>query len=373
VRASALLATAVMALAACGGRGPTQPAAPSPLPSASPTPASVHPVSGVVFYDENGNGSIDGGEDVRLPHVVVTMGGRSAESDADGSFTIADVPAGTRPVEVRADSLPSYFRAGRLPTAGVPLPEGAKVPVPTVLPIAGNRPNVYLAFGDSITSGDGSRGLRGYRASLQSQLRDYWGRAEIIDDGVESTRSDDGAARIGGSLAAESPGWVLIEYGTNDWNLSACRHVYSCFTITNLQSMIRQAKAAGTMPVVGTIIPANPAYVSRLPAERNAWIDETNAVILTVARSEGAVVADLNAAMRHETEDLPTLFSDHVHPNDRGYAVMADEFFRALTSPMGARPASQGAARPADTLAWSVNRQRPRSVRDLRAWPSARR
>jgi acyl-CoA thioesterase-1 len=215
------------------------------------------------------------------------------------------------------------------------------VPVPVVLPIGANRPNVYLAFGDSITAGDGSRGARGYRTELQSRLRDYWGRADVVNDGVESTRSDDGAARIGGSLAAERPAYALILYGTNDWNLSACRRVITCFTIENTRSMIRQAKAAGTIPVVSTIIPVNPAYVNRLPEARNAFVDETNAVLVPMARAEGAIVADLHAAMLAETPDLPELFSDHVHPNGHGYAVMADAFFRALTQPVGAAPAAQ--------------------------------
>jgi lysophospholipase L1-like esterase len=330
VRGRVLLLALPLALASCGHATPS---APAPVPSPSATPASLHDVSGVVYYDQNGNGALDPGEDVRLPHVVVTLGGRSAESDGAGSFAEAGVPAGTRAVGIRADTLPPFYQAGRLPTVPVPMPEGTQVAVPVVLPIGSNRPNTFLAFGDSITSGDGSRGNRGYRASLQSQLRDYWGEADIIDDGIESTRSNDGAARIGASLAAERPAYVLILYGTNDWNLSACRHVYTCFTIDNLRSMIRQAKAANTMPVVSTVIPANPAYQGA--DGRNAWIDETNAVLAPMARSEGAVVADLHAAMLAESDDLPSLFTDHVHPNDRGYAAMADEFFRAITQPMG--------------------------------------
>ena len=133
---------------------------------------------------------------------------------------------------------------------------------------------------------------------------------------------------------------MLILYGTNDWNLSACHRVITCFTIENARSMIRQAKAAGTIPVLSTIIPVNPAYVNRLPEERNAWVDETNAALVPMARAEGAIVADLNAAMRAESPDLPELFSDHVHPNDRGYSAMADALFRALTRPVGAAPAA---------------------------------
>jgi acyl-CoA thioesterase-1 len=344
VRAALLLAAVVLlvviGLEGCGRASPATVVIPSPRPTAVPTPVSVYPVAGVVFYDENANGTVDPGEDVRLPHVVLTLGGRSAESDAEGAFAASAVPAGTRTVEIRAESLPPQFRAGRVPTIAIPLPDGGRVPVPVVLPIGANRPNVYLAFGDSITAGDGSRGARGYRTTLQSSLRDYWGRADVVNDGVESTRSDDGAARIGGSLAAERPAYALILYGTNDWNLSACHRVITCFTVENTRSMIRQAKAAGTIPVVSTIIPVNPAYVSRLPEERNAWVDETNAALVPMARAEGAIVADLNAAMRAETPDLPELFSDHVHPNDRGYSAMADAFFRALTQPVGAAPAA---------------------------------
>jgi lysophospholipase L1-like esterase len=307
----------------------------------------VHTVSGIVFYDENGNGLADPGEDVRLPHVVVTMGGRAAESDGDGAFVLTDVPDGVRASGVRAETLPPYFRAGQLLTVSVPLPDGAKVGVPIVLPIGGNRPGTYLAFGDSITAGDGSRGARGYRGTLQSRLRGYWGRADIIDDGVEATRSDDGAARITASLAAERPAYVLILYGTNDWNLSACRSGYiaNCFTTANVRSMIHQARAAATLPVVGTVIPVNPAYVDRLAEVRNGWIVETNAAVVAMARQEGAVVADLHAAMLRESGDLPSLFSDHIHPNDRGYAAMAEEFFRAITAPVGTTAASQAQRR----------------------------
>jgi lysophospholipase L1-like esterase len=377
VRAALVLAALALFLAGCGRANPATVVVPSPSPTAVPTPASVHPVSGVVFYDENGNGVIDDGEDVRLPHVVLTLGGRSAESDAEGSFAASAVPAGTRTVEIRPESLPPQFRPGRVPTVAIPLPEGARVPVPVVLPIGANHPNTYLAFGDSITAGDGSRGSRGYRSALQSSLRDYWGRADVLNDGVESTRSDDGAARIGGSLAAERPAYVLILYGTNDWNLSACHRVITCFTIENTRSMIRQAKAAGTIPVVSTIIPVNPAYVNRLADERNFWVDQTNAALVPMARAEGAIVADLNAAMRAETPDLPELFSDHVHPNDRGYSAMADAFFRALTQPVGTPPTAQaiepGAAGPPEAAGSSAYRQRPRWVGLRSSRSSARR
>src|SRR5262249_37191884 len=157
VRARVLLVVLLPGLAGCGHATPAAPV-PAPSPSPSPSPVSLHTVAGAVFYDENGNGTLAPGEDVRLPHVVVTLGGRTAESDGAGSFAASEVPAGTRAVGMKADTLPPFFQPGRLPTVPVPMPEGTEVTVPAVLPIGGNRPNVYLAFGDSVTAGDGSRG-----------------------------------------------------------------------------------------------------------------------------------------------------------------------------------------------------------------------
>ncbi|MGH9885131.1 MAG: hypothetical protein ACREBE_06365, partial [bacterium] len=100
-------------------------------------------VTGIVFYDENGNGTRDDGEHVLMPQVGVTIGSRTALSDGEGRFTIPDAPAGTRTASVVAPSLPSFFQAGRATSLSVPPPSGFVLAVPVTLPIRGNRPNVY--------------------------------------------------------------------------------------------------------------------------------------------------------------------------------------------------------------------------------------
>jgi lysophospholipase L1-like esterase len=289
-------------------------------------------VSGVVFYDENANGLVDESESVRLPRIAVSVGDRDAVTDAQGRFLVDAVPAGVRGTRVGAPTLPPFFGAGTEVSVTVPPPAGFSLAVPLVLPIKSNHANVYMAFGDSLTQGDGSRGRRGYRDSLRRQLRDYWGAAEIVDEGVSATRSSDGAARLGASLAAVRPAYALILYGTNDWNSFVCRHVDECFTLPSLRSMIRECRAAGTVPVVATVPPVNPASRDPLAADRNSWAIETNSLLRPLVRAEGAVLADVHAALMDEAgNNLPALFTDHVHPNDRGYSVIADEFFRAIT------------------------------------------
>jgi lysophospholipase L1-like esterase len=54
-----------------------------------------------------------------------------------------------------------------------------------------------------------------------------------------------------------------------------------------------------------------------------------------MARQEGAALADIHAVFLREG-NLRSLFVDHIHPNDRGYEIMAAEFFRAISQPTAA-------------------------------------
>ena len=92
--------------------------------------------------------------------------------------------------------------------------------LPATLPIGSNRANVYLAFGDSITDGEGSSDGNGYASRLQRKLQAHFGRATIIKDGLAATRSNRGADRLPDSLTVR-PAYTLIHYGTNDWNVGA--------------------------------------------------------------------------------------------------------------------------------------------------------
>jgi lysophospholipase L1-like esterase len=290
------------------------------------------PVVGYVFYDQNGNGIADSDEEVRLPAITVLVGGRSAQSEAHGHVVVNGVPAGSQTASLRQDSLPAFFRPGPASAVQVPQAAGAELPIAATLPIGNNRPNVYMAFGDSISAGDGSSDGTGYRGYLQADLRSYWGEAQVVNEGIAGTRSDRGADRMGGSLSRVRPAYSLILYGTNDWNRTECKDAFPCYTIDALRSMIGQAKAVNSLPIVGTIIPGNPAITSFVPPERNEWVAKMNDLIRPMARQEGAVIADLHAAFLKEPS-LPPLFDDHVHPNDRGYQIIAHEFFRAITQP----------------------------------------
>jgi lysophospholipase L1-like esterase len=341
-----VLAASLIGLGACGD----SPTGPSGGPSGGPS----SDVTAVVFYDENGNGQLDPSEGTRLPDVTAEAGGRSGRSErGSGRVVVSGVPHGSQSLQLRASSLPAYYRAGAPASISLPQDAGREVPLPVTLAIGANIANRYLEFGDSITDGDGSTDGDGYRGRLERRLVAQLNRANVFANGVQGTTTLDGSERIARSLAGFRPAYTLILYGTNDWNQGACNSdISTCFTAREIQFMVRTAKAASSLPIVSTILPANTGFDSRAPADRNIRIEQMNSQIRMVCATEGVPVAETyNAFMREAGSNLRSLYVDHVHPNDRGHDLIAQSFFEAITrasagAAFGDAPALVGFARP---------------------------
>jgi lysophospholipase L1-like esterase len=312
----------------CGGGSPVGPDPP-------PTEPPGTPVGAFVFYDENANGILDPLETIRLPGVVVQVATRTGQTASGGHAIVANVPAGAQVATVKVESLPPYFVPGA--QVAVQVPAAAEVAVPVTLPIGTNRTNVYMAFGDSITFGEGSNDGSGYRSYLEADLRSYWGgSASVRNEGQSATRSNTGAQRIGRSLDRARPAYTLILYGTNDWNDIECRDDrFPCYTIDSLRSMIQDVRSVQSNPILGTIIPVNPQYADKQPTERNDWVKRMNDLIRALAKTERVPVADIYAVYMRQAS-LPPLYTDFLHPNEQGYDLMAQEFLRGITQPLSA-------------------------------------
>lgn len=324
---SRLLAAAALLTAACGGGGSSP---------AAPTPVATHTVVVTAFYDANDNGVLDPGENNRVPGVTLEVGGRTGTTaPGTGQARIDSVPAGTHAVRV-SGALPAYYRpsTATAPQIAVPQPAGAEQAVPFTLPLGTNPPYTYMAFGDSLTAGDGSSDGNGYRNRLREKLIAHFGLSYVINEGVFGTQSDVGARRIGPLLDRNLPAYTLILYGTNDWNNRVCREQGPpCFTIDSLRNMVREAKSIHSLPVLSTLPPANEGINERVPPERNAWIRDVNERIKALGREEQVAVADPYALFAQRTP-LSSLFVDHVHPTDEGYEMIAQAFFDAISRPL---------------------------------------
>ena len=144
-----------------------------------------------------------------------------------------------------------------------------------------------------------------------------------------SSDSRAGARRLPTLLTSFRPGFLLILYGTNDWDDPACRDD-SC-TVDNLQSMIRAAKARGTLVFLGTLPPTNVGHDARASVARNEWVARVNLEVAALSRDEGVVLVDIHKAFISSAPGLPSLFVDSLHPSDAGYTLMSKTWFDAMT------------------------------------------
>ena len=86
-------------------------------------------------------------------------------------------------------------------------------------------------------------------------------------------------------------------------------------------------------PILGTIPPVNPAYADRDPEARNAWVRDMNVRIKAMAAPLQVPIADIYDAYTKASVPLTALYSDFLHPNEQGYALMAQTWFQAITRP----------------------------------------
>jgi len=319
----------VLAVAGCGGgSSPTAPGpTPSPTPTPTPTPVPGETVTAVVFYDVNDNGELDELEFARIPDVEVTIGGRSGRSAVgNGRAQITGVPAGSQSLTVRLETLPPFYRTRGPIAVEVPQPEGVEVEVPLTLEIGNNRPNVYMAFGDSLTTGATASPGADYPSVLQTRLVSHFGTAIVSNRGSAGNDSFDAVERARRNLRNIDPAYTLVLYGTNDWNDPACRTDPPCYTVDNLRTVLEDIRDWGSLPFIATLPPVNP---ERNDASRNEWIETMNDAIRALAQEQGAVVVELYAPFI-QAADLPSLYVDHIHFNDEGYEMMANAFFEAI-------------------------------------------
>jgi lysophospholipase L1-like esterase len=282
-----------------------------------------------VFYDENGNGARDPTERVVLPDVTVAGSGWTARTGTDGRVRVDRASSTPEPLRIDPESLPPYYVAE---PAAPPEPGAHDLAIGVTLPIGDNSPNTYLAFGDSITAGEGARAGKGYPSRLEALLRSRLGAARVIEDGVAGITTDRGLRRLKESLVRAHPAYTLILIGTNDWDETADPAEQATTTAEHVRLMVRRARGFGSLPVVLSLIPPNVGFDDRVPPARDAFVKRVNELLSAVSREEKVLFVDLEGAYRAETEP-GRLFKDHLHPNDLGHGLIAAAVFRALTTP----------------------------------------
>ncbi len=217
------------------------------------------------------------------------------------------------------------------------------------------------AFGDSLT-----RGVLGeandrdvvtsnnYPNNLQAALQGLNPGFRVINRGLSGEVTTDGRRRLGGVLAVDRPGFVLIMEGTND----AGRDSDPALIVANLEAMVIQVQNNRTIPVLGTI----PPDFRNDPVAQDI-IRVANTRIRTMASARGVVLAEIFDGMNDRSlfgspeRGLP----DPLHPNERGYLRMAGIWFTAMQQAIpAAAPTPPPPTVPAPTSTESGQRPKAR-------------
>lgn len=206
-------------------------------------------------------------------------------------------------------------------TKAGPKPEG-KPPAPAVVPAAAQRPQVdrtgwpvIVAFGDSLTAGQGVKPERNYPSLLQAELDQQGLRYRVVNAGVSGDTTAGGLARIEAVLA-HTPSIVIVELGAND----GLRGQPTEKMKANLAGVIERLQREKVQVVLaGMQIPPNygPDYTQ---AFRQAYIDLAGQYKLTL------IPFFLDGVAAKPELNQP----DGIHPTAEGYELVLKNVMQVL-------------------------------------------
>jgi len=164
---------------------------------------------------------------------------------------------------------------------------------------------VILAFGDSLTHGNGAGKDESYPAVLQKLSS-----RRVINAGVSGEVSDQGVKRLPGLLRQYHPALLILCHGGND----ILRKLDPAKMAANVRRMISMAKDRG-IPVVLLGVPRPGLFLSSAGVYGDI-ADETGVIYME------DLIPDILADN--------SLKSDTVHPNRDGYRRMAEGIYTKL-------------------------------------------
>jgi len=184
------------------------------------------------------------------------------------------------------------------------------------LPIYAASAPTIVVLGDSLSAAYGIRVEEGWVSLMQKRLTSQGYGYRVVNASVSGETTAGGLARLPRALELHRPAIVILELGGND----GLRGLPIEQVRTNLDSMIRQSRAAGARVLLtGMRVPPNygPAYTEKF-----------HALYTDLARRYRLSLVPF--LMEDVALDKTLLQADGLHPNERGQPVLLDEIWPLL-------------------------------------------
>ncbi|MFH0763300.1 MAG: GDSL-type esterase/lipase family protein [Candidatus Omnitrophota bacterium] len=162
-----------------------------------------------------------------------------------------------------------------------------------------------VCFGDSITFGYGAKPGEDYPTALARLVR-----VPVINAGIDGDTSTEALQRIRSDAIDRDPFLVIIEFGGNDF----LRKTPIETTMDNVRQMVEEVQASGAMVAVVDI-------------SAGLFLKEYRGAYRRLAYETGAIFIPniLNKIVTN-----PSMKSDFLHPNGKGYQMIAQRIFRSI-------------------------------------------
>ena len=185
--------------------------------------------------------------------------------------------------------------------------------------------NQYTCFGDSITFAE----YHGYQPILEPRLVQRYGRATLWNEGIGGETTVEALDRFDETLAAHASRFLLLLEGTNDVIFGSISMDTSAFA---LDEMVRRSLAAGVLPLISTILPRKDWYWD-VPVFQNRIFELNNKIRTLAATRKVPLVDQFNVFYYYPVADggwRGLMLDDGVHPNPKGFGVMAGGWFNGI-------------------------------------------
>ena len=162
-----------------------------------------------------------------------------------------------------------------------------------------------ICFGDSLTFGTGAAENMDYPFQLSRMIS-----KPIINAGVPGDTTAMALARLEEDVLSKSPRMVLITLGGNDLKNRISKET----AYQNLKNIIVSIQDRGALVIVGGI--SIPFWGRGFGEMYRKVCKETQALL--IPNIFDGIIGD------------KSLMSDQIHPNDGGYTLIAEKFYRAM-------------------------------------------